>query len=91
MSDTKDQEADAAAISNERRPATHPKQGAMQDEGINQRLEDDPEDSDARLDAGLDQSMDASDPPSSTQPVHSNDPAPSSGYDEKAEEELRSK
>ncbi|MBA3895534.1 MAG: hypothetical protein H0X36_00005 [Sphingomonadaceae bacterium] len=91
MTDTKDQEADAAAVSTERNPATHPNQHAMQDESINKRLEDHPEDSDARLDAGLDQSMDASDPPSSTQPVHSTDPAPSSGFDEKAEEKLRTK
>ncbi|MEI9851114.1 MAG: hypothetical protein WDN24_10065 [Sphingomonas sp.] len=34
--------------------------------------------------------MDASDPPASTQPVHSHsgDPAPSSGYDAKAERRL---
>ncbi|PZO80415.1 MAG: hypothetical protein DI632_02440 [Sphingomonas hengshuiensis] len=37
-------------------------------------------DSDARLDRGLDESMDASDPPSSVQPG-SDGPAPSSGYD----------
>ena len=37
------------------------------------------------LEIGLDQSMDASDPLSSTQPVHSQEPAPSSGYDEDAE------
>ncbi|MCP3735101.1 hypothetical protein M9979_09495 [Sphingomonas sp. RP10(2022)] len=62
-----------------------PRQDAGQDKSINKRLEKNPESSDARLDAGLDQSMDASDPPSSTQPVHSHDPAPSSGYDEEAE------
>lgn len=75
----------------EARPATHPEQRAMQDDDMMQRLEDDPEDSDARLDVGLDQSMDASDPPASTQPVHSTEPAQSSGYDEKAEERLRSR
>lgn len=76
-------------VSTEAHPATHPEQRAMQDEDIVQRLEDDPEDADARLDAGLDQSMDASDPPASTQPVHSTDPAPSSGYDEDAEKAVR--
>lgn len=40
------------------------------DESIADRLYDDPESSDARLDRALDESMDASDPPSSTQPVH---------------------
>jgi hypothetical protein len=58
---------------------------AGQDESINRRLERDPESREARLDTGLDESMDASDPPSSVQPVHSTDPAPSSGYDPAAE------
>ena len=60
-------------------------QQAGQDESINRRLERNPESKDARLDTALDQSMDASDPPSSTQPVHRNDPAPSSGYDAESE------
>ncbi len=64
-----------------------PRQDAGQDESINRRLERDPNDSDARLDAGLDESMDASDPPASTQPIHRNDPAPSSGYDAAEEAE----
>lgn len=70
-------------------PATHPDQTAGQDEDINQRLEENPEDPDAKLDAGLDQSMDASDPPANVQPGDDGDPVPSSGYDEVAEEELR--
>ncbi|MDE0879773.1 MAG: hypothetical protein OSB00_14100 [Sphingomonas bacterium] len=55
------------------------------DRSIDERLKNNPESKEARLDAGLDESMDASDPPSSTQPVHSTKPAPSSGYDEEAE------
>jgi hypothetical protein len=55
------------------------------DKSIDERLQANPEDKEARLDAALDESMDASDPPSSTQPVHSTDPAPSSGYDADAE------
>ena len=55
------------------------------DETIGQRLERNPESKDARLDRALDESMDASDPPSSTQPIHSNGPAPSSGFDADAE------
>ncbi|PXA90484.1 hypothetical protein DMC47_27480 [Nostoc sp. 3335mG] len=55
------------------------------DHSIAGRMQDDPADSDARLDRGLDESMDASDPPASTQPVHNNNPAPSSGYDPVAE------
>lgn len=62
---------------------------AGQDESINRRLKRNPESKDARLDTALDESMDASDPPSSTQPVHSHEPPSSSGYD--AEEEARRK
>lgn len=55
------------------------------DEAIGERLERNPESKDARLDRALDESMDASDPPSSTQPIHNNGPAPSSGFDADAE------
>lgn len=58
---------------------------AGEDESIIERLRRNPESKEARLDRGLDESMDASDPPSSLQPVHRQDPAPSSGYDEEAE------
>lgn len=57
------------------------------DPAIDERLKEDPADPDAQLDVALDESMDASDPPAATQPGQSNDPAPSSGYDEAAEEE----
>ncbi|WP_294295070.1 hypothetical protein [uncultured Sphingomonas sp.] len=58
---------------------------AGRDESIAERLERNPENKDARLDRALDESMDASDPPATTQPIHSHSPAPSSGYDEEAE------
>ena len=58
---------------------------AGRDTDIAERLDQDPEDKDAKLDQGLDESMDASDPPAITQPGKGKDPAPSSGYD--AEEE----
>ncbi|MFZ3484602.1 hypothetical protein [Sphingomonas sp. 3-13AW] len=61
---------------------------AGQDESISERLERNPESKDARLDRALDESMDASDPPASTQPVHNNGPAPSSGFDAEAERKL---
>ena len=67
------------------KPATDPRQSAGQDESIARRLERNPDSEQAKLDAGLDESMDASDPPSVTQPGSSSDPAPSSGYDEDAE------
>ena len=61
------------------------RQNAGQDKSIARRLEKNPESADARLDNALDESMDASDPPASTQPVHSNEPPVSSGYDPAAE------
>lgn len=67
----------------------HPRQEAGQDASIAERLERNPESKEARLDAALDESMDASDPPASTQPVHHHAPPESSGYD--AEEEARLK
>lgn len=60
-------------------------QDAGQDRAIRERLKRNPDDSDAKLDEGLDESMDASDPPAVTNPKASRDAAPSSGYDEKAE------
>ena len=51
------------------------------DESIAKRLERDPASEEARLDRGLDESMDASDPPAATQPVHNNELPESSGYD----------
>ncbi|HVF95501.1 MAG TPA: hypothetical protein VM900_14405 [Sphingomonas sp.] len=61
---------------------------AGKDKSIARRLEKNPESSDARLDNALDESMDASDPPATTQP-RSGEPAPSSGFDEDAERKLR--
>ena len=58
---------------------------AGSDESIAERLQRDPSSKEARLDRALDESMDASDPPSSTQPIHNQGPAPSSGYDADAE------
>lgn len=66
-----------------------PRQDAGRDESIQRRLQRDPESSEARLDNALDESMDASDPPASTQPVHNTGPAQSSGYDEEAEKKLQ--
>ena len=65
-------------------PVHDPRQEAGQDKSIGRRLEKNPGSQDAQLDNALDESMDASDPPSNTQPAH-NEPAPSSGFDEEAE------
>ena len=69
-------------------PADH-RGDAGTDQSITDRLHRDPQNSQARLDRALDESMDASDPPASTQPVHATGPAPSSGYDEEAEQRLQ--
>lgn len=61
-----------------------PSQDAGRDRSIAKRLDKHPESKDAQLDNALDESMDASDPPASATPGHS-EPAPSSGYDEEAE------
>lgn len=58
------------------------------DSSIEERLEKNPQSKQARLDRALDESMDASDPPATTQPVHSHEPPPSSGYDEEKERKL---
>ena len=62
-----------------------PRQDAGQDESIQRRLEKDPENQQAQLDNGLDESMDASDPISATRPGSSAEPPASSGYDAEAE------
>lgn len=85
MTDTKERPAPDADING----GTEGRGDAGQDKSIEKRLEKHPESKDARLDRGLDESMDASDPPASTQPVHSQEPPKSSGYDEEAEKKLR--
>ena len=52
------------------------------DRALELRVKKHPEDEDAKVDLGSDESMDASDPISTTQPG-SSEPAPSSGYPEK--------
>ena len=61
------------------------RQDAGQDKSITKRLQKNPDSADARLDNGLDETMDASDPVSISEPGDSGEPAPSSGYDEGAD------
>lgn len=70
----------------ERRPVKPGDAGT--DASIEKRLAKNPESKQARLDRALDESMDASDPPATTQPVHSHEPPPSSGYDAEKERKL---
>ena len=51
------------------------------DEELELKVKKHPEDEDAKVDLGSDESMDASDPSSATQPK-SSEPAPSSGFPE---------
>jgi len=55
---------------------------APPERGLERELKRNPGDPDAKADVGSDESMDASDPPSSVQPGCADDPAPSSGFPE---------
>ena len=44
------------------------------------KLKRNPDDEDTKVDVGSDESMDASDPPSSSQPGAKDEPVPSSGF-----------
>ncbi|WP_300973941.1 hypothetical protein [Sphingomonas sp. LHG3406-1] len=50
------------------------------DRELEKRLRHNPSDGDAKVDVGSDESMDASDPPSSSQPGCDDEPVPSSGF-----------
>lgn len=52
------------------------------DAAIELKVKKHPEDEDAKVDLGSDESMDASDPSAAAQPGTSNEPAPSSGFPE---------
>ncbi len=69
-------EAETDGTDKDRKPVLSADAGT--DESIAERLEKNPESKQARLDRALDESMDASDPPASTQPVHSHEPPDSS-------------
>lgn len=62
-----------------------PRQDAGQDKSIAKRLQKNPESVDARLDNGLDETMDGSDPVAISEPSDDGEPSPSSGYDEQDE------
>ena len=58
-----------------------PRQDAGQDKSITKRLQKNPDSVDARLDNGLDETMDGSDPVAISEPGSRGDFVPSSGYD----------
>jgi hypothetical protein len=47
---------------------------------LEKKLKRDPDDLDAKVDVGSDESMDASDPPAAAQPGQNDEPVPSSGF-----------
>lgn len=47
---------------------------------LEEKVAANPDDLDAKIDVGSDESMDASDPPSTSIPGRGKDPAPSSGF-----------
>ena len=59
-----------------------PVTSAEPDRELEQRLKKNPDNLDAKVDVGSDESMDASDPPAAAQPGCSDDPVPSSGFPE---------
>lgn len=52
------------------------------DKDLEQELKRNPDDPDAKIDVGSDESMDASDPSAAAQPGCSDEPVPSSGFPE---------
>ena len=52
------------------------------DPELEQKLKRDPENLDAKVDVGSDESMDASDPPAATHPGQKDEPVPSSTFPE---------
>jgi len=52
------------------------------DKELERKLKRHPDDQDAKVDVGSDESMDASDPPAAAQPGQTDDPVPSSGFPE---------
>jgi hypothetical protein len=53
------------------------------DQSLELKVKKHPEDDDAKVDLGSDESMDASDPSAAAQPGTSGEPAPSSGFPER--------
>jgi len=52
---------------------------------LEQELKRNPHDLDKKVDVGSDESMDASDPPSSSHPGQNDEPVPSSGFPEESD------
>jgi hypothetical protein len=67
---------------NQKEKAPPPVISAPPEEELESEVQRDPDDADAKADLGSDESMDASDPSSATQPGCGDEPVPSSGFPE---------
>lgn len=67
---------------NHAKPVKPPVLSGAPEKELEKKLEKNPNDEDAKVDVGSDESMDASDPPAASQPGQSDKPAPSSGFPE---------
>lgn len=63
-------------------PVPPPTLSGAPEKELERKLKLNPNDQDAKVDVGSDESMDASDPPAAAQPGQNDDPVPSSGYPE---------
>lgn len=63
-------------------PPPPPVISAEPERELERKLKRNPEDQDAKVDVGSDESMDASDPPAASQPGQKDEPVPSSGFPE---------
>ena len=65
-----------------REPPPPPVVSGDPDADLERKLKRNPEDDDAKVDVGSDESMDASDPPAAAQPGQKDEPVPSSTFPE---------
>ena len=63
-------------------PAPPPTLSGEPQRELERKLKRNPDDQDAKVDVGSDESMDASDPPAAAQPGQKDEPVPSSGFPE---------
>ena len=70
------------AVTNDKDSVPPPVISAPPEKELEHKLQKDPENPDAKVDVGSDESMDASDPPSAAQPGCGDDPVPSSSFPE---------
>ena len=73
---------DAKTDNKSESPPQAPTLSGEPDRELELKVKKNPDDEDAKVDLGSDESMDASDPSSATQPGSSDKPAPSSGFPE---------